>query len=57
MNSEYYDILGVKKNASQKEIKKAFRDKAKSAHPDKGGDPEEFKKILEKYIDKVEIRE
>lgn len=42
-----YDILGVDKNASQEDIKKAFKDKAKNTHPDRGGNEEEFKKIAE----------
>jgi len=47
---DYYDILGVNKNSSQEEIKKAFRVKAHQYHPDKaGGDEAKFKKINEAY--------
>jgi molecular chaperone DnaJ len=46
---DYYKILGVDKNASQQDIKKAFRNSAKKHHPDKGGDPEEFKKLNNAY--------
>ncbi|MDP3245257.1 MAG: molecular chaperone DnaJ [bacterium] len=45
----YYDTLGVPKNASQDEIKAAFRRLAMEHHPDRGGDPEKFKKINEAY--------
>lgn len=49
----YYDILGVSENASQEEIKKAFKDKAKTYHPDRHqGDAnmeEVFKIINEAY--------
>jgi DnaJ family protein A protein 2 len=44
-NSKFYDILGVAKNATADEIKKAFRRKALKEHPDKGGDPEKFKEL------------
>ncbi|MCS6936537.1 MAG: molecular chaperone DnaJ [Candidatus Bipolaricaulota bacterium] len=46
---DYYTVLGVARNASQEEIKKAFRQLAKKYHPDKGGDPEKFKEIAEAY--------
>lgn len=40
-----WEILGLEKGASDKEIKKAFRKLAKKTHPDKGGDPELFAQI------------
>jgi molecular chaperone DnaJ len=47
----YYDILGVPKNASQEEIKRAYRKLAHQYHPDKGkgGNEEKFKEINEAY--------
>lgn len=45
----YYDILGVGKQANKDEIKKAFRTLAHKHHPDKGGQAEKFKEINEAY--------
>lgn len=45
----YYEILGVSENCSQADIKKAYRAKAQKIHPDKGGNKEEFEKLLEAY--------
>lgn len=48
--SDYYKILGVDKNASKDEIKKAFHKLAHKYHPDKkGGDEKKFKEINEAY--------
>lgn len=48
--ADYYDVLGIKKGASEAEIKKAFRAKAHKYHPDKdGGDEAKFKEINEAY--------
>jgi len=46
---DYYKILGVPRDASQEEIKKAYRRLAHKYHPDKGGDEKKFKEINEAY--------
>lgn len=52
MSKNYYEVLGVDKNASQDEIKKAYRQLAVKYHPDKNPDPsaaETFKSAVEAY--------
>ncbi|HYC34339.1 MAG TPA: DnaJ domain-containing protein, partial [Candidatus Paceibacterota bacterium] len=50
MAKDYYATLGVEKNASKDEIKKAFRKLAHEHHPDKkGGDDKKFKEVSEAY--------
>ena len=46
---DYYKTLGVSKNATAEEIKKAYRKAARENHPDAGGDEEKFKDINEAY--------
>ena len=46
---DYYKTLGVSKNATADEIKKAFRKLARTNHPDAGGDENKFKEINEAY--------
>ena len=47
--ANYYDILGVPRNASEKDLKDAFKKKAMQYHPDRGGNEEQFKQINEAY--------
>jgi len=46
---DYYSTLGVAKNATTDDIKKAYRRMAGIHHPDKGGDTAEFQKIQQAY--------
>ena len=46
---DYYKILGVSENASDSDIKKAFRKLAVKYHPDRGGDENKFKEANEAY--------
>lgn len=47
---DYYQILGISKEASQEEVKKAYRKLAHKYHPDKeGGNEQRFKEVNEAY--------
>jgi DnaJ family protein A protein 2 len=47
--TKLYEVLGVSKDADEKEIKKAYRKLAVKHHPDKGGDEHLFKEINAAY--------
>jgi DnaJ-class molecular chaperone len=46
---DYYATLGLQRNASDAEIKKAYRSLAMKHHPDRGGDEKRFKDISQAY--------
>lgn len=45
----HYEVLGVARDASTEEIKRAYRRLSKTAHPDAGGDPARFTVITQAY--------
>lgn len=50
MSKDYYKILGIEKNATADEVKKAFKKSAMQHHPDRpGGDEKKFKEANEAY--------
>ena len=46
---EAFDALGLDTDASQDQIKSAYRDRVKEVHPDSGGDEESFKRVNRAY--------
>ena len=46
---DYYKMLGVARDATPEQIKKAYRKLAREYHPDAGGDEEKFKDVNEAY--------
>lgn len=51
---DYYDILGVPKDATERQIKKAFHKRAMKYHPDKNKSPDaevRFREIAEGIVD------
>lgn len=50
LSDDLYRILGVNKDADDAEIKNGYRKKASKAHPDRGGDEEEFHLIRTAYM-------
>ena len=49
MTHKYYDVLGVSRDSSKDDIRRAYKRLAVQMHPDKGGDPEKFKELASAY--------
>ena len=49
MSADLYKLLGIERNASPSDIKRAFHKLALQHHPDKGGNEETFKKMQQAY--------
>lgn len=45
----HYQVLGLARTATEREIKIAYRKAARIAHPDRGGDPAHFRRITEAF--------
>lgn len=48
-NKDYYDVLGVDKDASRREIDREYKRQAAKHHPDRGGSEEQMKSVNEAY--------
>ena len=48
-NDYPFSVFGLKKSASQEDMKKAYRKQVLKAHPDRGGTPELFRKVREAW--------
>jgi molecular chaperone DnaJ len=62
MARDYYEVLGVQREADEQEVKRAFRRLARELHPDVSSEPdaeERFKEVVEAYevLSKSETRE
>ena len=53
--TNWWEVLGIKKEANEKEIKNAYKSMARIHHPDSGGDAERFKKVREAFDKALEV--
>jgi hypothetical protein len=45
----HYEVLGIPESASEDEVRQAYRRLVKAAHPDRAGDPAQFRRITDAY--------
>ena len=45
----HYEVLGITEGASEEEVRQAYRRLVKEAHPDRAGDPAQFRRITQAY--------
>src|SRR3990172_2100582 len=50
LDADLYEALGVNRDAEPADLKKAFRKRAKKAHPDAGGKPGEFEALNRAFL-------
>ena len=55
--TKYHTILGISEHASEKEIKAAYKKKARLAHPDKGGSADAFNQLTTAYQKLLRLNE
>jgi hypothetical protein len=48
-DAEAYRVLGVDPDADAATVRRAYRERAKEVHPDRGGDADEFRRVSEAY--------
>ena len=47
--ADAYRHLGLDRDADERAVRRAYRERVKEVHPDRGGDEEEFRKVTEAY--------
>lgn len=48
-DAEAYRVLGVERDADEETVRRAYRERVKEVHPDRGGDEEEFRRVTDAY--------
>jgi hypothetical protein len=50
-NASIWSVLGISANATEEELKTAYRKKALETHPDRGGDAQAFRRVVAAYAE------